>query len=113
MKDLCIYHSHTNVTPLSRRDMIKLYDKNIKKIGCITSNGDIFEIEIGSGYIPDDYDEFDLSIHSIYNDICKEIRSESNEKYSFSERCYYLIRETMYRVVRYYGWTIRGGNIYE
>lgn len=62
MKDLCIYHSHTYVTRLSRRDMIKLHDKNIKKIGCITSNGDIFEIEIGNGYIPDDYDETCLFI---------------------------------------------------
>lgn len=112
-EEICIYHSHTNITPLSRRDIVKLFYRNIKKIGCITINGDIFEIEIGNGYIPDNYEEFDLKINSIYNEVGIEISSNSSINNINSDNSYLLIRETMYRISRYYKLTLKGGNINE
>ena len=112
-KHLKIYHSHTDISPLSRADMMKMHMKNVDKIGCITINGDIFEIEIGDGYRPDDYDEFDITVNKIYNEIGSEIVMNPDLEMNETENSYYLIRETMYRVSRYYGWTIKGGNINE
>jgi len=93
--------------------MMKMHMKNVDKIGCITINGDIFEIEIGDGYRPDDYDEFDITVNKIYNEIGSEIVMNPDLEMNETENSYYLIRETMFRVSRHYGWTIKGGNINE
>lgn len=108
-----IYHSHTDISPMSRTDMLKMYIKNVEKIGCVSINGDIFEIEISNGYKPNNYYEFDRNISKIYNEIGSEIVMNPDNGMTDSENSYYLIRETMYRVSRYYKWTIKGGNIHE
>lgn len=104
---LKIYHSHTDISPLSRTDMMKMHMKNVDKIGCITINGDIFEIEISDGN-RSDFDEFDTTINKICNEIGSEIVMNPDLEMTEAENSYYLIRETMFRVSRHYDWTIKG-----
>ena len=51
-KYVYLYHSHTNVTPFSAKDLGFLARENVEKVCVITKNQDVFCAYIGSGYKP-------------------------------------------------------------
>lgn len=108
---LSIYHSHTNVTPLSADDFSFLCDPRVDAIGNIAGNGDIFVARVGDGVrpTPEEYEAFKEKIKMEVN----YDMMEDPDFYSWSleERNYAAIREQAYRIAREYKWTLEGGNI--
>lgn len=104
-----IYHNHTNCTTPSGRDLEKLTYENVSEIGVITANGDIYTVSVGDGERPS-LKEF----HAIAKQIEKEADKAIMEypdfyEWSFPQRNYMAIREKTYRIVRHFGWTMKGG----
>lgn len=106
-----VYHTHTNVTPPSRKDFEWILKPQVGKFGVKTKNGDVFTVEVGDGWIP--------SIEE-YNDIVDEIRIQAyndiktqyaGHNLGADEMFYLAEREQAYRISRYFGWTMRGGTI--
>ena len=71
-ENLRIYHSHTNVTPPSSKDLELLCDPRVSEIGNTTINGDTFIVRIGNGIRPE-MSEFERINDSIQPDIDKDL----------------------------------------
>mgnify|MGYP001043611287 CR=1 FL=1 len=104
-----IYHNHTNCTTPSGGDLEKLTYENVSEIGVITANGDIYTVSVGDGERPS-LEEF----HAVAKQIEKEADKAIMEypgfyEWSFPQRNYMAIREKTYRIVRHFGWTMKGG----
>lgn len=104
-----IFHSHTNCTPPSGKDLEMLTNENVSEIGVITANGDIYTVSVGDGERPS-LEEF----HAVAKQIEKEADKAIMEypgfyEWSFPQRNYMAIREKTYRIVRHFGWTMKGG----
>ncbi len=109
--DIKVYHSHTNDTLLSTRDLKHLTDERVSVVGVVTKNGDVFTAEIGNGYRPteDEFDEAQAEIDIIANDNIFSMYPVS--ELSFPEINYLYIREKAFITARKFGWTIRGGKL--
>ena len=106
-----IYHSHTNCSPFSVKDLSWLLDENVETIAVISSNGDVYTATVGAGYIVS-AEEFAAEAGAIQDGVDMELmlRPEFFD-WSVEERKYMAIRETMYQIARQYGWTVRGGRL--
>jgi hypothetical protein len=111
--DLEIYHSHTNITPLSAKDFSFLLNKNVAKIGNIAYNNDVFIASVGNGWVPT-VDEFNETVQNISDEVDEQfLFSEEYEAYTPAERAYMAIREQSFRIARHFKWTMEGGSINE
>lgn len=104
-----LFHSHTNVTPLSQEDFSFLCNSQVDEIGNIAINGDIFICRVGTGVRPtkeEFYDETDI----IASEVDIDIQSHPMfEQWTPEERNYMAIREQAYRIARHYEWELEGG----
>ena len=104
-----IFHSHTNCTPPSGKDLEMLTNENVSEIGVITANGDIYTVSIGDGEHPLP-EEFRMIEKQIQNEIDTAMVDYPDFwEWSIPQRNYMAIREKTYRIVRHFGWTIKGG----
>jgi len=104
-----IFHNHTNCTTPSGADLEMLTYGNVSEIGVITANGDIYTVSVGDGERPSP-EEF----RAVADQIQKEIDTAMMDypefwEWSIPQRNYMAIREKTYRIVRHFGWTIKGG----
>lgn len=112
---LRLYHSHTNVTPLSSEDFEFLCNERVDEIANIASNKDVFVARIGDGWRPTN-EEYSEAVARIESEVNMDIISNP-EGYGLSfdsspqERNYVGIREQAYRIAREFGWQIEAGNI--
>lgn len=110
---LKIYHSHTNVTPLSEQDFIQMIDTAVEQIGCISRNGDIYVVKIGDGIRPTK-EEFETTVKEIRDEVNQEIYYRAySENWTYGETNYMAIKEEGYRIARAFKWTYMGGRINE
>ena len=112
---LRLYHSHTNITPLSSDDFGFLCNERVDEIACIANNEDVFVARIGDGWRPtqEEYLEY---LGQIRTEVDEDILSNPegyglNYDSSPEERNYVGIREQAYRIARAFGWQIEAGNI--
>ncbi len=104
-----IYHNHTNCTTPSGGDLEKLTYENVSEIGVITANGDIYTVSIGDGEHPLP-EEFRMIEKQIQNEIDTAMVDYPDFwEWSIPQRNYMAIREKTYRIVRHFGWTMKGG----
>ena len=111
-KQVKLYHSHTNNTSFSSKDLKLLLNEDIISISVITNDGKIFHAYRGSvGILPttDDYIEF---VSSIEYDVT-EYLCELDERVTWTEEdvlCVSILERNL-RISRYYEWTIEGGTL--
>lgn len=108
--DSTLIHCHTNATCLSSEDLGLLTNKNISAIMNIASNGDVYQV-MTNGYHPsaDEFEAFETETR-------KEVDSEMLERardegWSYEEYVYMCIKEEMFRICRFFEWTMRGGRL--
>lgn len=110
---LKIYHSHTNVTPLSQADLRQLCNMNVATVGCIALNGDTYVVSIGYGWRPTE-EEYSTITNSIRQEVDREISERAlDEGWSFEEARYMAVKEQCYRIIRAFDWECKGGRIDE
>jgi hypothetical protein len=106
---LKLYHSHTDDSPLSRKDFYKLVNPKVDAIGNVTMNEDVFIVEIGNGYRPTE-EELKEVIDRIEVEVENEIIwTDAFQNAKKSERQYMTTREVAYRIAREFKFTMRGG----
>ena len=107
--NLTVLHSHTNATPPSATDFLRLLNEKVDKIGVIGYNADTYVAYIGYGERPD-IEEFKSVVSDIAVEVDADMRLEPNfYEWTVEERNYMAIREQAYRIARYFGWTLEGG----
>jgi SPP1 gp7 family putative phage head morphogenesis protein len=108
---LAIYHSHTNVTPLSADDFGFLCNPRVDAIGNVARNGDVFVARIGDGIRPT-RDDFDAAVDRIRTEVDHDLLDDPDFwDWSFEERNYAAIREQAFRIAREFKWTLEGGSL--
>lgn len=106
-----VFHSHTNSTPLSRKDLGWLCNTFVDEVGVVGYNNDVYLVSVGYGYRPTT-DEFDEAIDKIWGQSHIDILDYPEvETLTEDEREYVALREVLYRTVREFGWTVKGGRL--
>ena len=109
---LSLLHSHTNETPLSRKDFRYFCNDQVDYVENIAINGDIFLASVGNGWRPT-LEEFDRIVSQIAKEVDFDVmQMPEYGSWSPKERNYVAIREQTYRIARYFEWDLMGGNIY-
>lgn len=108
---LDLYHSHTNVTPLSAQDFALLTRENVNSVSVIAINGDVYSVSIGNGWRPS-YEEFVDAVREVAKDTDRAMMDhEMFLSWSLPERNYMAIKEQAYRIAKYFGWRLEGGRL--
>lgn len=112
---LRLYHSHTNITPLSSDDFGFLCNERVDEIACIANNKDVFVARIGDGWRPTE-EEYLETLTQIRTEVDSDILLNPegyglNYDSSPQERNYVGIREQAYRIARAFGWQLEAGNV--
>jgi|GEM_PF-3290989 len=113
---LKVYHSHTNLTPLSKKDFRFLCDERVEEIGNVASNGDAFIARIGNGYRPS-IEEFESVINDDFQAMINGEIASDPERFGLSfdsspeEYTYVAIREQAFQIAASFGWEYEGGRI--
>jgi len=111
-KSVTEFHTHTNLTPFSRKDYTYLLKKSIDKIVIIVYNGDTYVAKVENGHVPTK-SEYDDKVRQIRNEVIRDIKEESySQNWTLDEYEYMIIREQAYRIARAFKWELQGGNIY-
>ena len=107
-----IYHSHTDDSVLSTRDIKEtVLKKNVDRDCVISKNGDIWVIDYTGGIRPDTK-ELDNAIDMCWRRAMQDLKDDpAFPEWTYEERYYMLGRETMLRLARLFEWNIMGGNI--
>ena len=72
---------------------------------------DVFLLSVGNGCLPE-YEDFVRFVKDIKQDILNTVSQiEGFDKMSMVERQYMFIKERLFRIVREYGWTYKGGKL--
>ena len=109
--ELKLYHSHTNDTPQSAADFLRLLEDKVDEVGVITRNGDAFIASVGNGWIPTE-EEFEEIVKRISREVDNElIMSQNFFELTPQERNYVAIREQAYRICREFEWELHGGQL--
>ncbi len=108
---LCLYHAHTNVTPLSADDFKLLTGDNIERVSVVTRNGDVYSAWIGGGERPS-AEEFEEVMGWLRPEVDDDMltRPESSA-WSIRELNYMSIREQAFRIARHFKWHLEGGKL--
>ena len=110
-KGIQIFHSHTNVTPLSGNDFRFLCSEQVDTIGNIAINGDTYICRLGSGIRPTEK-EFDEDKRRIAKEVDSDILEQAIiNNWAPEEATYMAIREQAYRIARNYEWELEGGHL--
>ncbi len=107
-----LFHSHSSDSPFSLPDIKQLLFRQIvDEIGVACKNKDVFLLSAGNGYLPE-YEDFVRFAKDIKQDILNTVSQiEGFDKMSMVERQYMFIKERLFRIVREYGWTYKGGKL--
>ena len=107
-----LFHSHSSDSPFSLPDIKQLLFRQIvDEIGVVCKNKDVFLLSVGNGYLPE-YEDFVRFVKDIKQDILNTVSQiEGFDKMSMVERQYMFIKERLFRIVREYGWTYKGGKL--
>ena len=94
--------------------MEQLFRSEVEEIGVICKNEDVFLLSVGNGYLPP-FNEFQQLEKD--EDFRKEIVADVISMYpdiyflGINENSYLFHRELVYRIIRMFGWTVKGGKI--
>jgi len=106
-----LFHSHSNSAPPSVADLSYFCVESVDRICAVAYNGDIFIVDISSGYRPDETEFAEVS-SQIDFDVNNEIVYDARAiEWSEDERNYRAMRESFFRICRYFKWTMRGGRL--
>lgn len=105
------FHSHTNYTPPSWKDLTFLLRDNVDEIGVIAYNKDTYTVSIGDGYKPS-IEEF----MQVEADIRKQVDESipywpNSETWTVEQMNYMGTREEFYRLCMHFGWSMKGGRL--
>lgn len=110
-KQIDLYHSHTNVTPLSAQDFGLLTRENVNSVFVVTANGDVFSVKIGDGWRPTRKD-FDAVVEWLRRDVdMNMVNWPDYDIWTPAELNYMSIREQAYRIATYFKWHLEGGKL--
>ena len=106
-----LFHSHTNPTPLSLADLRILTNPNIKEIGVITINGDVYTVSTNENII--ELAEFEAASRIIRREVDFGLMGDYSEFFDWTvaQRQYMAIKEQAYRIARHFEWEMRGGRL--
>ena len=106
-----IFHSHTNVTPLSGGDFRFLCNEQVDAVGNIAINGDTCICRIGNGIRPTE-DEFNEDKKRIAKEVDSDMLEMAIEhNWTPEETTYMAIKEQAFRIARHYEWELEGGRL--
>lgn len=106
-----LFHSHTNKTPLSLRDLSILTNPAVVEVTVITIDGAIFRVmRTEEEYVS--LEEFSEIASVVYDESNFDImKYEGFIEWDEELRNYMAIKEQMYRIVRQFYWRAEGGRI--
>ncbi len=106
-----LFHSHSNSAPPSRADLSYFCVESVDRICAVAYNGDVFTVDIDSGYRPD-VREFNAVCDRIDREVDSEIVFDARViDWTEDERNYRAMHESFFRICRYFKWTMRGGRL--
>lgn len=110
-KEIHLYHSHTNDTLLSLKDLQLLTHENIDRVSVIAKNGDMFSAYVGEGVKAtlEEFNEF-TQTREFEQGLLNTIMADPDfAEWTPEQRFYMMVREQAYQVARNFGWTLEGG----
>ena len=107
-----IYHSHTDDSVLSTRDICSSALRvNVSRESVISINGDVWIIDYVGGIRPDET-ELSNALKMCDSDAKAALQNDPLfDSWSVEEKGYMLGREKMLRMARLFEWNLMGGNI--
>ena len=111
--DVKLYHCHTNETVLSLNDLAHLTRANVREIGVVTSNGDVFTARRGYGDLvtEDEYYRIIEDESIVRKAYAEAVSDPAFYTWTEAQRSYARIRSQMRLIVRRFGWSISGGGL--